>query len=140
MARQAILGVAAACAAFVGLAATTASADPKWGGPYGGGYYVGGDYDRGGYGRGGYGYDYSVDRLMQREDRLAQQIRYLSRDGRFNRWEAANAWRGLNEARAQTSREAREHGRILPAGDYYRIAERLDRVDAFVRHEARDFD
>jgi hypothetical protein len=121
-----ILSAAAACMAAVGLSASAASADP-WRGY--------GDRDDRYYERG-----YSVDVLFQREARLADRIRDASRDGRFNRWEAGNAWRGLGEAREQTAREAREHGRFLPADDYFRISARLDGLDRFIRQEAHDWD
>ena len=125
-----ILSAAAACAAMMGLSATAASADPWWTHPYDG---------RAGYDRDDYR-GLSVGQLFQREDRMAERIRNLGYDGRFNRWEAARAWRGLGDARAETMREARAHGRYLPADDYYRIAARLDGLDRFIRHEANDFD
>lgn len=71
---------------------------------------------------------------------MADQIRRLSDGPQFNRWEAGQAWRGLSEARQQTWREIREHGRALPADDYYRIAQRLDGVERFIRQEAHDWD
>ena len=128
--KKLVLGAAAACAALASLTATAASADPWNHGWRGGGYY-----DRDDYGRGG-----SVDQLFAREDRLADQIRRLSYDERFNRWEASRAWRGLSEARQQTMREAREHGRFLPPDDYYRISARLNELQRFIGREARDFD
>jgi len=128
MAKKIILGAAAACAALVSLAATAASADPWW--AHGGR----GDGDR------YYERVYAADSLIQREDRMADQIRRLSDGPRFNRWEAQQAWRGLSEARQQTWREVRAHGRELPADDYYRIAQRLDGVERFIRQEARDWD
>ena len=126
MAKKIILGAAAACAALV--TATAASADPWW--AHDGRADYGRYYERG----------YSADSLIQREDRMADQIRRLSYGPQFNRWEAQQAWRGLSEARQQTYREMREHGRMLPADDYYRIAQRLDGVERFIRHEARDWD
>lgn len=129
MAKKIILGAAAACAALVSLTATAASADPWWA-------HGGRDRDDGRY----YERVYSADSLLQREDRMADQIRRLGYDPRFNRWEVQQAWRGLSEARQQTWREMREHGRALPADDYYRIAQRLDGVERFIRHEARDWD
>jgi Spy/CpxP family protein refolding chaperone len=128
MAKKMILGAAAACAALVTLTATAASADPWWAHDGRGDY--GRSYERG----------YSADSLIQREDRLADQIRRLGDNGRFHRWEAGQAWRGLSEARQQTYREMREHGRMLPADDYYRIAQRLDGVDRFIQREGRDWD
>jgi Spy/CpxP family protein refolding chaperone len=126
MAKKIILGAAAACAAL-GLTATAASADP-WRAHDGRG--DGRYYERG----------YSADSLIQREDRMAEQIRRLGYGPQFNRWEAQQAWRGLSEARQQTYREMREHGRMLPADDYDRIAQRLDGVERFIRREARDRD
>lgn len=129
MAKKIILGAAAACAALVGLSATAASADPWWARDRDGG----GDY--GYYQRG-----FAVDGLYQREARMADQIRRVGYDGRFNGWEANQAWRGLSDARAQTMREAREHGRFLPADDYYRISARLDGVERFIQREGNDWD
>lgn len=125
--KKLVLGVAAACAALAGLSATAASADP-WG--HGWGRYYDDDADRG----------YSADQLFAREDRIGDQIRRLSYNGRFNRWEAGRAWRSLSEARQETMREAREHGGFLPAGDFYRISGRLNELQQFIGHEARDFD
>jgi Spy/CpxP family protein refolding chaperone len=124
-----VLGAAAVCAALASLAATGASADP-WDHGWRGGYHDRDDYVAG----------RSVDQLFAREDRIGDQIRRLSYNGRFNRWEASRAWQSLNAAREQTRHEAGEHGRVLPPDDFYRISARLNELERFIGHEARDFD
>jgi hypothetical protein len=118
------LGASAVGAAILSLAATSASADPWWGRA---------DYAPG-------PGAYSTDSLFHREDRIAERIRRLSWEGRLNPWEARRAWRDLGEARGETLREAREHGRFLPPWDAQRIAFRLDRLNGFIAHEANDWD
>ena len=131
-----ILGAASACAALLGLSATAASAQTWWGQPYG--------YGQGRYGFQDHGYDgyggAPVDSLIEREDRLGEQIRRMGYEGRLDRDEAQRAWRMLAEARGQTMHEAREHGRILPGRDYQEISSRLNGVEGYLRHEAREDD
>ena len=131
-----ILGMASACAALVGLSATAANAQARWGQGYG-------DWGgRSGFQSRGYG-DYggvAADSLFQREDRLGGWIRRMSYDGRMDGGEAGRAWRMLSDARRQTLRETREHGDLLPVHDYQEIANRLDAVEQYLRHEAREDD
>lgn len=138
IAKKIALGAAAACAALVGLSATAASAQ-AWGQPYG--------YGNWGYGRPEYRPDYRqdyrydggpVDGLLQREDRLAGWIRQMSYQGRLDRDESRRAWGMLAQARGQTQHEASEHGRYLPGRDYREISERLNGLERFLRHEARE--
>lgn len=131
--KKVVLGAAAACAALMGLSATAANAQGWWGQGYG--------YDRGGYGgQGYYGGGYSADQLVQRENWMGQRIQRMSYGGQLDRDEAGRAWRMLNDARRQTMHEAREHGGLLPAHDYQEIANRLNGLDQFLRHEAREDD
>ncbi|MFC3070343.1 hypothetical protein [Phenylobacterium soli] len=133
--KKLVLAAASACAALVGLTATAASAQ-QWGPSYGyQGYGYQRDYrdyrdDRFGGG--------SVDALLQREDRLGGWIRRMSYEGRLDRDESRRAWGMLSDARGQTMHEAREHGRVLPGRDYREISERLNGLERFLRHEARE--
>lgn len=123
-----VLGAASACAALLALAApATASAQP-WRGGYGYGYGNGyGRYDGG-----------PADSLFQREDRLAGWIRQMSYQGQLDPNESRRAWQMLGEARGQTAHEAREHGGYLPGRDYREISERLNGLERYLRHEARE--
>lgn len=126
-----VLGAASACAALIALAAPAVAGAQPWPGPnYGPGYGYGNGYGR---------YDGGpADSLFQREDRLAGWIRRMSYQGQLDRDESRRAWQMLGAARGQTQHEAREHGGYLPGRDYREISERLNGLERYLRHEARE--